>query len=109
MHPHCLGHIVTVLHHNQSKSETGEGKSGDTYLCEISGSHSFEYEFRVFWDVVPCSHVEVDRRFRGAYCLHHQGDSSMEAVRTFETSVHFNVTARRYIPEDSTVLNCLEH
>jgi hypothetical protein len=27
----------------------------------------------VFWDVAPCSHVEVDRRFRGAYCLHHQG------------------------------------
>jgi hypothetical protein len=28
-------------------------------------------KFRVFWDVVPCSHVEVDRRFRGAYFLHH--------------------------------------
>jgi hypothetical protein len=27
-----------------------------------------------FWDTVPCSLVEVDRRFRGAYCLHHQGD-----------------------------------
>jgi hypothetical protein len=26
------------------------------------------------WDVAPCSHVEVDRRFRGAYCLHHQGN-----------------------------------
>jgi hypothetical protein len=25
----------------------------------------------------------------------------MEAVRTFETSVNFNVTALRYIPEDS--------
>jgi hypothetical protein len=25
----------------------------------------------------------------------------MEAVHTSETSVHFNVTARRYIPEDS--------
>jgi hypothetical protein len=25
----------------------------------------------------------------------------MEAVRTSETSVNFNVTARRYIPEDS--------
>jgi hypothetical protein len=25
-------------------------------------------------DLVPCS-VEVYRRFRGAYCLHHQGDS----------------------------------
>jgi hypothetical protein len=25
----------------------------------------------------------------------------MEAVHTSETSVHFNVTTRRYIPEDS--------
>jgi hypothetical protein len=25
----------------------------------------------------------------------------MKAVRTSETSVHFNVTTRRYIPEDS--------
>jgi hypothetical protein len=33
-------------------------------------------KFRVFWDVAPCSHVEVDRRFRGAYCFHHQGDES---------------------------------
>jgi hypothetical protein len=28
----------------------------------------------VFWDVAPCSLVEVYRRFRGACCLHHQGD-----------------------------------
>jgi hypothetical protein len=34
----------------------------------------FNLKFRVFFDVAPCSHVEVDRRFRGAYCLHHQGD-----------------------------------
>jgi hypothetical protein len=27
----------------------------------------------VFWDVLPCK-IIVDRRFRGAYCLHHQGD-----------------------------------
>jgi hypothetical protein len=26
------------------------------------------------WNVAPGSLVEVDRRFRGAYCLHHQGD-----------------------------------
>jgi hypothetical protein len=24
-------------------------------------------------DVAPCSHVDVCRRFRGAYCLHYQG------------------------------------
>jgi hypothetical protein len=28
----------------------------------------------VFWDVVPCSLVDIDRRFRGAYCLHHHPD-----------------------------------
>jgi hypothetical protein len=33
-------------------------------------------KFRVFWDIAPCNHVEVDGRFRGAYCLHHQGDST---------------------------------
>jgi hypothetical protein len=27
----------------------------------------------------------------------------MEAVRTSETLVHFNVTTRRYIPEDSKI------
>jgi hypothetical protein len=30
----------------------------------------------------------------------------MEAVRTFETSVHFNVTTRRYMPEDSKLHTC---
>jgi hypothetical protein len=31
-------------------------------------------KFRAFWEVAPCSHVEVDRRFGGVYCLNHQGD-----------------------------------
>jgi hypothetical protein len=26
----------------------------------------------VFWDAVPCSLIETDRRFRHSYCLHHQ-------------------------------------
>jgi hypothetical protein len=56
----------------------------------------------VFKDVAPCSLVEIDRRFRGAYCLSLQddddGDSKhllnvgqfiMEAVSTSETSVNF--------------------
>jgi hypothetical protein len=24
-----------------------------------------------FWDTAPCSLVEIDRYFRGAYCLHY--------------------------------------
>jgi hypothetical protein len=29
---------------------------------------------RAFWDIAPCSLVGTDRRFRGAYYLHHEGD-----------------------------------
>jgi hypothetical protein len=41
----------------------------------------------VFWDVLPCKRI-VDRRFRGAYCLHHQ-----QVVNSF---------TRQYIPEDNS-------
>jgi hypothetical protein len=45
---------------------------------------AFKPKIIAFWDIGMCS-LEVDRRFKGAYCLHHQGD--------------FNETTRRYIPE----------
>jgi hypothetical protein len=28
----------------------------------------------VLWNVASCSLVDTDRRFRGVYCIHHQGD-----------------------------------
>jgi hypothetical protein len=31
------------------------------------------------WDVALCSLVEVDHRFRGACCLHHQGDENLKS------------------------------
>jgi hypothetical protein len=30
---------------------------------------------RAFWNRASCSLVEVDRSFRGMYCLHHQGNN----------------------------------
>jgi hypothetical protein len=36
----------------------------------------------VFWVVAPCSLVEVYRHFRGACCLHHQGNSKDSHLRT---------------------------
>jgi hypothetical protein len=131
----------------------------------------------VFWDIAPCSIVEIGRRFRGVYCLHHQGDDGdgthlwnvsifqrdytalyprilsssflpppsgrwwrqyaplkrqyistrlqgaisqntiifilastiramMGTVRTSETSVYFNETTRRYIPEHYLLQTC---
>jgi hypothetical protein len=59
---------------------------------------------------VPCSLVDVYRRFRDTCCLHHQGDElwsrwvialTMEAASTSETSVNFYRTTRRYNPDDS--------
>jgi hypothetical protein len=42
-------------------------------LVEISGSHGSDMKVAVIWVVAPCSVVETDRRFRGSYCLYHQG------------------------------------
>jgi hypothetical protein len=39
----------------------------------------------VFWDVTPCSLVEVYRRFRGACCLHHQGGCPEASVNFYQT------------------------
>jgi hypothetical protein len=36
----------------------------------------------VFWEVAPCSLIEIERRFRGAYCLHRQGDVSSQLVNS---------------------------
>jgi hypothetical protein len=44
-------------------------------------------KLRVFCDVAPCSHALM-----------------MEAIRTSETSVNFNVATRRYTPEDFIIL-----
>jgi hypothetical protein len=46
----------------------------------------------VFWDVAPCSLVEIDLRFIAM---------NMEAVSNSETSVNFYETTRLNIPEDS--------
>jgi hypothetical protein len=60
----------------------------------------------VFWDVSLCSLVEVYQRFRGAYCLHHQGaliiiSLILEAASTCEILVNFYQTTQQNIPEDS--------
>jgi hypothetical protein len=55
------------------------------YLAAINMANTFRYvrfqvltaasmKMAVFWFVAPCSLVEVYRRFRGACCLHNQGD-----------------------------------
>jgi hypothetical protein len=108
--------LFTTHTNFRGKSE-GKTPSGRRELCgmwervelyrktdgkvSITAWNRTTFKFRIFWDVAPCSHVGVDLRFRGKYCLHHQAIIAlmMEAVRTSETSVNFSVTTRRYIPK----------
>jgi hypothetical protein len=42
-------------------------------------------EMTVFWDLVPCSLIEIDQSFRRAFCLHRQGNCvTIEAVSTLK-------------------------
>jgi hypothetical protein len=33
----------------------------------------------VFWNFAPCRLIEIDQRFKCAFCLHHQGVSRQSA------------------------------
>jgi hypothetical protein len=80
----------------------------------------------IFWDVTPCSLLRCKRRFGGTYRLHLQGRRNfqqepachlltcwsllkfsstlkMEAICSTETSVDFQQTTRRHIPEHDTL------
>jgi hypothetical protein len=49
-----------------------------------------------FWDVAQCNLAEIDRRFRGAYCLHHQGTRHLHgggSVRFLEAALDSHLQA----------------
>jgi hypothetical protein len=57
----------------------------------------------VFWDVAPCSLVEVYQNFKGACCLILL---NMEAASTSEVLTNFNHTTQCNISEDSHLHTC---
>jgi hypothetical protein len=83
----------------------------------------------IFWDTKSCSPLKLNRRFGGTYRLHLQvrkisqtrtqrestwqselgwfSTRNLEAICSSETSVVFQRTTRRYIPEHSTLLLAL--
>jgi hypothetical protein len=61
-------------------------------------------KFTVFWDVAPCSLVEIYRLLEVlAASIFRAIALMMEAVSIFETSVNFYQITRRNIPEDSNL------
>jgi hypothetical protein len=58
----------------------------------------------IFWDIKPCRTLKVNRCFGGSCrTMAYSSTTKMEAISSPETSVHFQWTTRRYIPEDRTV------
>jgi hypothetical protein len=51
---------------------------------------------RVFWDIAPCSLAGVDRRFRRAFCFHHQGDM-LHTKTTYLTSLPQQVSCYSFV------------
>jgi hypothetical protein len=63
----------------------------------------------IFWDIMPCSPLIVNRRFRATClpltftlvsCSVYSWTMKMEAICSFEMSLTFQRTAWRYIPGD---------
>jgi hypothetical protein len=57
----------------------------------------------IVWIVAPCSVIEVYRRFRGSYYLHHRPDDGGTSISEISENVY--QTTRRNNPEDSHVHN----
>jgi hypothetical protein len=58
--------IMLVPFHSQGQEEH--------LFCEISRCLGGSMKITTIWVITSCSLDELDKRFRGAYCLHHQSD-----------------------------------
>jgi hypothetical protein len=114
-HPNTLQYVYLYRGTQFSRLFSPKIRGG---LCKIWVFKAVTMKNAVFWDVVPCRSC-VNRRLGGMYRLHLQGRKigergtsvskwlqladfctlKMEAIRSFETSVHTRST-RRHIPED---------
>jgi hypothetical protein len=72
--------LVTVFSCNRQMSAVGQ----NTLRFKVLTAASMKFRI-VFWDVLLCK-IIVDRRFRGTYCLHHQGWNVVRQL--FYTAVH---------------------
>jgi hypothetical protein len=64
-------------------------------------------DMTVFWDAAVCGLEEILQCFRGAYCLHLQGDAVViKAVSTSETSANICQTTWYKIPDNNHFYAC---
>jgi hypothetical protein len=79
--------------------------SGRLYsIGEISDYHDGEYE-DILRDIPPCSLSGIGRRFRDAYCLHHQGDECFRTIFRMPSFFCHIVVKINHYPEAEAYLN----
>jgi hypothetical protein len=75
--------------------------------CEVFTAVFMKSSF--FWEITPCSPLKDNRRFGGTCrlyvvsCLAYSSTLKMEETCSSETSVDFQQTTRRYVPEYRTL------
>jgi hypothetical protein len=69
------------------------------YIVRFEVLTAASMKMTVFWYIAPCSLVEIDRRFRGAYCLHNQG--SAPTRRNIPEGCHVHTRCRENLKSHS--------
>jgi hypothetical protein len=91
------GYIPHILHTPYYSVAEQTAKSRSEVLTAMVMMSS------VFWDITPCSPLEINRRFGGTFRLlllpPYSSTVKVEASCSSETSVDFQLTTRRCIPE----------
>jgi hypothetical protein len=72
-----------------SRRKKKQSLKGTVWAVRVNVLMAASMKITAFWNVTPCSLVEVGRRFRRTYCLYHQG-LIMKVVHTSETSVYYS-------------------
>jgi hypothetical protein len=88
----CSIHCITYeapYHPEQCVSSGEKSLKGTVWAVRVNVLMAASMKITAFWNVTPCSLVEVGRRFRRTYCIYHQS-VIMKVVHTSETSVYYS-------------------
>jgi hypothetical protein len=75
-YPGCLSRHQSLYRPVHVFTEVSHKFVGFVSSTVANGQTRRPLKMTAFWDISPCSLVEVHRLFRGAYCLHHEGGES---------------------------------
>jgi hypothetical protein len=112
----CVLHVQNTITYNILMTSTNYGTLfALSFRSDFSPprpvlAHTQSVNNAVFWDVTPCSLVEIVHpacSFLFVASLVYLSTLKTEAVHSSETSVNFYPTTRHHIPEDGTLTSTL--